>query len=99
MKNIIKVSLTVMLFLCLLNMSYGYYQLVRIASLVGFLALAYFSHKERNEFGVVAYVALAILFQPFFKIYLGREIWNAVDVVVGAVLVISIFVKPKRYRR
>jgi len=26
---------------------------------------------------------LALLFQPFFKISLGRTLWNIVDVIVG----------------
>lgn len=41
------------------------------------------------------YGALALLFQPFFKISLGREMWNIVDVVVGIGLVISTFIKSK----
>jgi len=28
--------------------------------------------------------ALALLFQPFYKIALGRAVWNVVDVVVAA---------------
>jgi hypothetical protein len=42
---------------------------------------------------------LALLFQPFFKIALGRQIWNIVDVVVGIGLLISIFMKPKESPR
>jgi hypothetical protein len=30
--------------------------------------------------------ALALLFQPFFKIVLGREVWQMVDVVVAFAL-------------
>lgn len=32
--------------------------------------------------------ALALLFQPFFKIALGRIAWNAVDVIVAGMLII-----------
>lgn len=35
-------------------------------------------------------IALAILFQPFIKIALGRTIWNIVDVIVGVGLLLSI---------
>lgn len=31
---------------------------------------------------MVLFIALAILFQPFAKIALGRMIWNIVDVAV-----------------
>jgi hypothetical protein len=44
---------------------------------------------------MIIYGGLALLFQPFFKISLGRQIWNIVDVVVGIGLLISIFMKPK----
>ena len=40
--------------------------------------------------------ALALLFQPFIKIALGRLIWNVVDVVVGVGLVILYCVEKKR---
>jgi hypothetical protein len=32
---------------------------------------------------MIVYGILAFLFQPFFKIALGREIRNVVDVIVG----------------
>jgi len=37
-----------------------------------------------------------LLFQPFFKIALGRELWNVVDVVVGVGLLVSVFQEKKR---
>jgi hypothetical protein len=35
----------------------------------------------------VVFVILALLFQPFFKIALGRTLWNIVDVIVGIGLI------------
>ena len=29
------------------------------------------------------FAALALLFQPFFKVALGRVVWNIVDVIVA----------------
>jgi len=37
-----------------------------------------------------------ILSSLFFKIALGREIWNIVDVIVGIGLVLSILIKPSK---
>ncbi len=91
---IIKITLTSLLFLCLLDMPYGYYQLVRFVALVGFGVLAYKAHEQNNKTAMVIYAALALLFQPFFKIALSREIWNIVDVVVGLGLLVSIFISP-----
>ncbi len=72
-------------------MPYGYYQLVRFIALIGFGILAYQANQEQNQTLLVIYCALALLFQPFFKIALGRELWNIVDVIVGMGLLISIF--------
>lgn len=35
--------------------------------------------------------ALALLFQPFVKIALGRTMWNIVDVVVAIILLFMAF--------
>lgn len=35
----------------------------------------------------ITFGGLALLFQPFFKIALGRTMWNVVDVVVAIGLV------------
>lgn len=96
MTILVKVTLALLLFLCLLNMPYGYYELVRFLAFVGFGFLGYkASQKDKSE-QVFIYIALALLFQPFYKIALGREIWNMVDVVVGIGLIISIFIKKNR---
>lgn len=77
-------------------MPYGYFQLVRFLALAGFVFLAYKANQEDKSEQVFIYIALALLFQPFYKIALGREIWNMVDVVVGIGLLISIFIPKKR---
>tara|TARA_B100000963_G_C22433437_1_gene583194 strand:- start:197 stop:487 length:291 start_codon:yes stop_codon:yes gene_type:complete len=72
-------------------MPYGYYQLVRFLALVGFLVLAYSSFINNRIEIAILYVVLAILFQPFFKVVLGREFWNLVDIIVGCWLLIDVF--------
>ena len=91
--SLIKISLAVLFFLCLLDMPYGYYQLVRFIALIGFTMLAYESYVKENNQAVIVYIGLAILFQPLFKIALGREMWNIVDVVVGVGLIGSLLKK------
>ena len=96
MNNVIKIVLAVLMLLCLANMPYGYYQFVRFASLVGFTILAYESIKKEKIVEVIIYVSLALLFQPFFKVALGRVMWNIVDVVVGVGLLITLFVDKEK---
>lgn len=94
--KLIKIGLAMLFFLCLLKMPYGYYELVRFLALVGFAVLAYQANQENNTTVTVIYGALALLFQPFFKIALGRDFWNIVDVVVGIGLLITLFISSKK---
>ena len=95
MDKIIKIVLAVLFFICLADMPYGYYQLVRFAGLIGFAILAYQANEKGKQTEMIICCGLALLFQPFFKIALGREIWNVVDVIVGIGILISIFIKHK----
>ncbi len=92
-ENAIKVVLAVLLFLCLANMPYGYYQLVRFLAFLGFSILAYKSYERHEHVVAIVFGSLALLFQPFLKVALGRELWNIVDVVVGSGLILSIFLR------
>lgn len=91
----IKITLAVLFFICLADMPYGYYQLVRFAAMAGFALLAYRANEENQKMEVIIYTCLAILFQPLIKISLGREIWNLIDVTVGIGLITSIFIKRR----
>ena len=87
---LIKIGLTILFFLCLLDMPYGFYQFVRFVALIGFGILAHKTNEQQKQAEMIIYSGLALLFQPFFKIALGREIWNVVDVVVGIGLIGSL---------
>lgn len=90
MINLIKIILIILLLLCLLNMPYDYYQLVRFAAMAGFAYLAYSANEQGNKTATFIYIGLALLFQPFIKIALGRTLWNVVDVIVGVGLLLSL---------
>ena len=99
MNKAIKIALAILFVFCLADMPYGFYQFVRLAGLVGFAILAYQAHEQGRQTEMIIYGGLALLFQPFIKIALGRQMWNIVDVVVGIGLVVSIFLKPKESPR
>lgn len=75
--------LAILLFLCLADMPYGYYQFVRFAAAAFFVYAAYNENESGSKELALVFIVLAILFQPFFKITLGRTLWNIVDVIVG----------------
>ena len=98
MNKLIKVFLALLFVLCLADMPYGYYQFVRFTGLIGFTFLAYQSNNLGRRAEMIIYGGLTLLFQPFFKVVLGREIWNIVDSIVAIGLLMSIFIKPKKIK-
>ena len=91
----LELLLAVLLLLCLLPMSYGYYELVRFVSMVAFAFMAYKYCEEKKDALAVAFGGLALLFQPFVKIALGRTVWN----VVVAVLLVLLWFKDLSDKR
>ena len=85
----LKIGMAIAMLLCLLDMPYGYYQVVRLGSAIGF---GYLATTVRDEEDVLrwVYIGLAILFQPIIKIALGRTIWNIMDLIVAVWLIYSV---------
>lgn len=96
MENVVKIGLAVLLLLCLANMPYGYYQLVRFAATAAFIWLEMLQKAQYNQVLFFTYILLAALFQPFFKVALGRELWNLADVAVALFLLSTIFIQKKQ---
>ena len=96
MSTAIKVLLSVLFLVCLLDMPYGYFQIVRFAGFVGFGLLAYQANEDKKKEMTIVFIGLALLFQPFFKIALGRQVWNIVDVLVSIFLIATIFMNRQR---
>lgn len=73
---------------CLLPMPYGYFMLIRFAALIifGLMALKYYGQNKEGL--AIFFGAMAILFQPFIKISLGRTMWNVVDVLMAIILLV-----------
>jgi len=92
-KNI-KLILAALLLLCLADMPYSYYELIRLIALVGFSILTYQVYLQKRQVEIVIYCTLALLFQPFFKLALGRSLWSIIDVITAAWLLISIWIDP-----
>lgn len=92
-KNIILLLLAIALLVCLAPMPYGYYVLIRYATTILFAVMAYDYFQDKQKGLYITCLALALLFQPFMKIPLGRMVWNFVDVVVAVFLVCLFFRK------
>ena len=80
------IGLAVLLILCFFPMPYGYYILIRFLSMIVFVLYAIISLKKQQITLSIICGSIALLFQPFMKIALGRGLWNIVDVVSAAFL-------------
>lgn len=88
--------LAALMLLCLAPMPYGYFQLVRFLSTLAFGVMAFRYYQERKEWLAYTCGTLALLFQPFYKIALGRTVWNIVDVIVAIGLIALFFYEWKK---
>jgi hypothetical protein len=80
--------LTALLLLCLAPMPYSFYQLFRFVAMILFGVLAYQYWTDSTKPIAITFCALALLFQPFAKISLSRDMWNIVDIVVAIGLIL-----------
>ena len=94
MKAILKIILAGLFIACLFKMPYGYYQFVRFIGMLGFIYLG--TQDEIRPEVKYFWLASAVLINPIIKIPLGRELWNAVDIVWAALLLASMFLKVKK---
>lgn len=54
--------------------------------MAAFAYLSYDYFKAKKDGMGFLFAVLAVLFQPFFKVALGRTVWNVVDVAIAAFL-------------
>jgi|SRR5574344_1122610 O-antigen ligase len=90
MKKLLIIS-AIALVACLLPLPYGFFTLIRFSMMVIFAVLAYNFNQQKNNTLAITFSALALLFQPFLKITLGRTVWNVVDVVLALFLLFLFF--------
>lgn len=98
-KLILKLLLTVLFLCCLLDMPYGYFQLVRFIGMIGFIILAYNDRNSENKMLFITWICSAVLINPIIKIPLGRTIWNVVDVIWAFILLITLIIEFHAYRK
>lgn len=83
------IAVCVLLGLALFPMPYGYYMFLRLA--VCAYAVFVFAQEQKKGvcFGSVSAAAIALLYNPIFRVHLEKEIWMWVNVATGVVLVIA----------
>ena len=86
MKKKIAIALLITFLLALLPWPYGFFQLIRFVVTAGLIILAVTSFSENKI--PWFYIFSALLFQPFMKVGLGRELWMCVDVIMAIIFIV-----------
>jgi len=95
-ETIVKVVLSILFVICLADMPYGYFQFVRFLGMIGFAFLAFNQIENENKGWMIFYIISAILINPIFKISLGRELWNIIDIIWSVILIGSILLTKNK---
>ena len=67
--------------------------IISIVVFVVFGVMAYKYYEEKKNALAITFGALALLFQPFIKVALGRTMWNVVDVAVAIGLIVLFIIE------
>jgi hypothetical protein len=69
----------VLLAIALLDMPYGYYQLLRVVIFCASAYLALTERKRQSGLWLWAFIASALIYNPVAKLALGRDLWGWVN--------------------
>jgi len=72
-----------------LPLPYGYYTMLRFVGCAVFTFVAYVGFNRKAKNLPWAYALLAVAFNPFIKVHFQKELWMVMDVVAGALLLIT----------
>ena len=76
----------------LVDLPYGYYQLLRFVVCGMSVYIAFTAYNWQKMWAVWLFGFIAVLFNPLIPIHLSREIWQPIDVICAILFAVSIFV-------
>lgn len=94
--NLFTLFLIPLLLLCLVRMPYGYYTLIRFLVMAGGIGWAVRFFREERVYFALSAALVALLFNPIWKVALGRGVWNAIDVLLAILLVVLLYMRSKK---
>jgi len=96
-RNVVTVVSIFMLFLAIARLPYGYYIFLRWVVCATALFSAWTAYEYKCKFWVFVMGGIAILFNPIIPVYLTKDIWVIIDLIVAILFLVSIFtIRPKR---
>jgi hypothetical protein len=85
-----RIVVSIMLLLSLISFPYDYYQILRLFTTTIAAYCAVLAHRQNKESWTWAFSTIALLFNPFLPVKLGRDLWKFADIIVALILIVSI---------
>lgn len=80
--SLLSLTATLLLFLAVFPMGYGYYQFLRVV-IFSISIVFLFIKNSKFESVRVVFILISVLFNPVFIVNLMRDIWTILDVIAG----------------
>ena len=88
---IARVVTAILLIIARFPLPYGYYTFLRIAVTAVSIWGIFIAAQSEKTFWLWIFIAIAILFNPLFPIYLTKYVWGFFDIGTAILLLISLF--------
>ena len=89
------IAICVLLGVALLPLPYGYYMFLRLA-VCAYAVFVFLQERKKGVcFGSVSAAAIALLYNPIFRVHLDKDIWIGVNVATVLVLIIIFTIREK----
>jgi len=69
---------------------YSYYTFIRWLTMCTYIYFAYQSYTKKQIGLLIYFVAVAILFNPFQKVWFQKETWHLIDYLVAIITIATI---------
>ena len=70
--------------IAILNMPYGFYMIVRCVTTGAALYLLLTARERLFDFQIFGLIVVILIFNPIWKLHLGRDLWRIVDGISAA---------------
>ncbi|KAI3590245.1 hypothetical protein D9X30_4853 [Cupriavidus sp. U2] len=78
-----------LLLIAVAPLPYGFYVLLRLVATCVFAWAAYVAVQRRQSILPWVYGLLALVFNPFVKVFFPKDLWMVVDLAAAALLIFS----------
>lgn len=87
---IIRIITSFLLLLALTDQQIDYYNFLRCVVFATAIYLTMISNKQNRKVGIWIFAVIALLFNPIFPFYLGKDTWKLADLVTASIMIVSI---------